>query len=265
MLHGTTLALLHDVGRAGFRAVAGVCGQCVKLLPQKPSTAAAALVLGGIVAKTLWTRYVWFRKLDKRINPLVALYVDQQEHPIRNWMVGASGFTTPAQIRAHHVQVKEALKRACLSGAVDIFQYGTGVRLGAGSNIYWSDVLSSIDREISCLVQWMRGLESFVGLSVCGIPVFGVRKNFASVCDDMGISGLDHMRQAFTAEQEERINAQMMADRGLGQRAFALCMANPNYDVAHRIFWQLDQRLGRLRAIKEAIVTTPVQWRVPLQ
>jgi len=258
-------ALLGGVGRAGAQAVAGVCRQCAKLLPQKPATIAATCIIGGVAARTLWTRCVRLRKLDEKINPNVALYIDQQEHPIYNWMMGAPGFTTPAQIRAHQVQVKESLKRACLSGVVDIFQYGTGIRLGAGHYMYWSDVLSSIDREIERVSHWLRSLESFVGLRVCGIPVFGIRRNFARVCDDLGIDGLDQMRQAFTVEQEERITAEMTADRSWGERAIALCMANPNYDVAHRIFWQLDQRLGRLRAIKEAVVATPVQWRIPLQ
>ncbi len=264
-LHNPVHAFLGDVGRAGAQVVAGVCRQCAKLLPQKSSTIAATCIIGGIAAKTLLTRFIRLRKLNEKINPNVALYIDQQEHPIYNWMMGAPGFTTPAQIRAHQVQVKEALKRACLSGAVDIFQYGTGIQLGAGHYIYWSDVLSAIDREIERISRWIRSLESFVGLSICGIPVFGIRRNFARVCDDLGINGLDHMRQAFTVEQEERVAAEMTADRSLGERALALCMASPNYDLAHRLFWQLDQRLGRLRAIKEAIFITPIQWHIPLQ
>jgi hypothetical protein len=264
-LHHPAHAFLGGIGSAGSQIVAGVCRQCAKLLPQKSSTIAATCIIGGIAAKTLWTRFIRLRKLNEKINPHVTLYIDQQEHPIYNWMMGAPGFTTPAQIRAHQVQVKDALKRACLSGAVDIFQYGTGIRLGAGHYMFWSDVLSSIDREIERISRWMRTLESFVGLRICGIPVFGIRRNFARVCDDLGIDGLDQMRQAFTVEQEERVAAEMMADRSLGERAVALCMVNPNYDVAHRIFWQLDQRLGRLRAIKEAIFITPIQWHIPLQ
>ncbi len=264
-LHHPAHAFLGGIGSAGAQIVAGVCRQCAKLLPQKSSTIAATCIIGGIAAKTLWTRFIRLRKLNEKINPHVTLYIDQQEHPIYNWMMGAPGFTTPAQIRANQVQVKDALKRACLSGAVDIFQYGTGIRLGAGHYMFWSDVLSSIDREIERISRWMRTLESFVGLRICGIPVFGIRRNFARVCDDLGIDGLDPMRQAFTVEQEERVAAEMMADRSLGERAVALCMANPNYDVAHRIFWQLDQRLGRLRAIKEAIFITTIQWHIPLQ
>jgi len=264
-LHGAAHAFLGGVGRVGAQAVSCICRQCAQILPQKPSTIAATCIIGGLAAKALWTRFIRLRKLNEKINPNVALYIDQQEHPIYNWMMGAPGFTTPAQIRAHQVQVKEALKRACLSGAIDIFQYGTGLRLGAGHYIYWSDVLSSVDREIERISRWIRSLESFVGLRICGIPVFGIRRNFACVCDDLGIDGLEQMRQAFTVEQEERVAAEMTADRSLGERAVALCLASPNYDVAHRLFWQLDQRLGRLRAIKEAIAITPIQWHIPLQ
>jgi len=95
---------------------------------------------GGITAKTLWTRYVTLKTMNDKINPEVKLYVDQREHPIYNWSVGTQGFSTPAQVRANYFQVKAALVTACLSGDVDIFQYGTGIRLTVGNNLYWADV-----------------------------------------------------------------------------------------------------------------------------
>lgn len=253
-----------DVGQLGQKAISAAWTGIQKVLPTKPLTIAALCVAGGITAKTLWTRYVTLRTIDGKINPEVALYADRRERPIYNWMVGTPGFTTPAQIRANHDNVKAALVTASLSGEVDIFQYGTGISLTAGHAVYWADVLSSIDDEIAHIRRWMRGLESFVGLSFRGIHLFGIRKNFADACDSLGITGLDQLRHALTVNQEEQIQETMTEDRGLGERIIALFMANPNYDKAYLVFWELDQRLGRLQAIKEAVMHSPVQWHIAL-
>lgn len=252
------------LGRIAMNAVSVTWRNIKKVLPTKPSTIAALCVAGGMTAKFLWTRHVTLRRINEKINPHVKLCVDQQERPIYNWMIGSPGFTTPAQIRANYQQVRAALVIACLSGEVDIFQYGTGNRLTAGHAIYWADVMSSIDVEIAHIRREIRKLESFADISFGGIHFFGVRKNFAEACDNLGISGLDQLRHAMTVSQEEQIDAEMTEDRGLGEKAIALLLANPNYDKAHRIFWELDKRLGRLQAIKEAVVHTRVNWHIAL-
>ena len=253
-----------DIGAFGKQAISVAWTGIQKVLPTKPLTIAALCLAGGITAKTLWTRYVTLGAINRKINPEVMLYVDRRERPMYNWMVGTPGFTTPAQIRANSQHVKDALVTACLSGEVDIFQYATGTHLTAGHPIYWADVLSSIDNEIAHIAHWMRGLESFVGLSFKGIHLFGIRKNFANACESLDITGLDQLRHALTINQEEQIEETMTEDRGLVERTVALFMVNPNYDKAYRIFWELDQRLGRLQALKEAIMHSPVNWHIPL-
>ena len=130
--------------------------------------------------------------------------------------------------------------------------------------IFWADVLSSIDNEMARIRRDMRKLESFVGVSFRGIHLFGIRKNFAQACDSVGACGFDQLRHALTVNQEEQIEGVMTEERGLGERLVALLMANPNYDKAYLVFWELDQRLGRLQAIKEAAVHTPVNWDIAL-
>ena len=245
-------------------AASAVWATVKKVLPTKASTIVALSFAGGLTAKTLWTRYVTLRRIDERIRPAVRLFVDQREHPICNWMMGAVGFSTAGQIRANFPAVRAALSTACLAGELDIFQYATGVSLTAGHPIYWADVLSSIDNEMAHIRGWMRSLESFLDISFRGVHLFGIRRNFVQACDELGIGGFDQMRHALTVRQEEQIDALMTEDRGLVERAIAFLMANPNYDKAHLIFWELDQRLGRLQAIKEAVVHTPVNWHMPL-
>lgn len=252
------------IGQVATSTACGAWSHIKKVLPTKTSTIAALCVAGAMTAKTLWTRYVTLRKINEKIMPKVTLYVDQRAHPIYSWMMGAPGCTTPAQIRANYQKVKSALVTACLSGEVDIFQYGTGNPLTSADRIYWADVLSSIDNEIARIRRDMRSLESFVGISFRGIHLFGIRKNFAHICDDLGISGFDQMRHALTVSQEEQIEGAMTEDRSLGEKVIALLMANPNYDKAYSIFWELDKRLGRLQALKEAVVHTPVIWNVAL-
>jgi hypothetical protein len=252
------------VGRVAMNAASGVLTAVKNVLPAKSVAIAALCIAGGMTAKALWTRYITLSRIDAYINPEVLLYVDQRHYPIYNWMMGAPGFTTPAQIRSNYQNVKASLVTACLSGQVDIFQYRTGVPLVTGNNIFWADVMSTIDGEIARIRRVMISLESFVGVSFRGIHLFGMRKNFAQACSDLGLGGLDQMRHAMTVGQDEHIEALMTEDRGMGERLVALLMANPNYDKAYRIFWELDHRLGRLRAIKEAVVYTPVNWNIAL-
>lgn len=252
------------LGRVAVNLTSSAWDKLKKVIPSKPVTVAAVCLAGGIAVKALWTRHVTLGKIDKKINPDVVLYVDQTRHPIYNWMMGAPGLSTPAQIRANLKSVKSALITACLSGEIDIFQNRTGNRLTASDPMYWADVMSSIDAEIAYIRGLMRSLEPLISLSFGGIHLFGVRRNFVHACDNLDIGGFDQLRHGLTVNQEEQIASMMTEDRGLGEKAIALLMANPNYDKAHRIFWELDQRLGRLQAIKEAIVATPVSWHVAL-
>lgn len=244
---------------------AAASAQAIKrTMPNKFVALAALCAVGGMTAKALWTRYVTLRNIDITINPEPLLYTDQRTHPISNWLMGTQGFSSPAQIRAHYQDVKTALVTACLSGQVDIFQFGTGLYLTAGHAIFWRDVLSTIDGEIARIRRVMRSLEKYVDVTFKGIHLFGIRKNFVEICDDIGITGLQHLHHALTVGQEEQIEASMTQDRSLLERICAFFMANPNYDKAYRIFWELDQRLGRLQAIKEAVVHTPVNWNIAL-
>jgi hypothetical protein len=234
------------------------------IVPAKVVALVALGVAGCAVAKTLWTRFVTLRNIDVALNPEPLLYADQRVRPISSWMVGAPGFSTLAQIRAHCSEVRAALSAACLSGRVDIFQSRTGLYLTAGRAMYWADVMSTIDGEIARIRRLMRSLEDFVDVSFKGRHLFGIRKNFVAVCDDLGISGAQQQNHAMTTDQEGLVDAYMTQDRSLCEKIAALFMANPNYDKAHRIFWELDQRIGRLQAIKEAVVHTPVNWNVAL-
>jgi hypothetical protein len=249
--------LVADTATASVQAIQST-------MPKKFVTLAALCAVGGMTAKALWTRYVTLRNIDIAINPEPLLYTDQRTHPISNWLMGTQGFSTPAQIRTHYQDVKTALVTACLSGQTDIFQYGTGLYLTAGHAIYWRDVMSTIDGEISRIRRIMRSLEKYVDVTFKWIHLFGIRKNFVAICDELGITGLQHLHHSVTVVQEEQIEAYMLQDRGLFERICAFLMANPNYDKAYRLFWELDQRLGRLQAIKEAIVHTPVNWNIAL-
>lgn len=246
------------------RVVTHMAMNVKKILPTKAFATVALCVAGCAAARALWTRCITLKNIDQNINPEVKLYIDRRESPIYNWMMGASGFTTPAQIRSNLQRVKDALAQACLSGQVAVFQYRTGNQLMAGNPIYWADVLSSIDNEIITIRRWMNRLEPFVDITFRGIHLFGIRRNFVSACDSLCISGLDQIRHAMTTAQETQIEAIMTEGRGIGERVFSWLMANPNYDKAYSIFWELDQRIGRLQAIKEAVVSTPINWHVAL-
>jgi hypothetical protein len=235
-----------------------------RTIPKKFIALAALCAVGGMAVKTLWTRYVILRNIDIAINPEPLLYTDQRTHPVSNWLMGTPGFSTPAQIRSHYQEVKEALVTACLSGQLDVFQTGTGLYLTTGRAMYWRDVMSTIDGEISRLRRIMRSLEKYVDVTFKGIHLFGIRKNFVAICDEQGITGLQHLHHSVTVAQEEQIEACMAQDRSLLERICAFFMVNPNYDKAYRLFWNLDQRLGRLHAIKEAIVHSPVNWNIAL-
>ena len=249
--------------QAGLKGIVALCSSVKRIMPSTPATIVSFGLACSVVARALWTRYVFLRKINYTINPDACLYVDQMRHPIYNWMTGVPVFVSPAQIRAHDVEVKDALVVACLAGHVDIFQAATGMPLTAG-RIYWADVMSSIEGEMRDIRRIMRSLESFVGVSFRGIHLFGIRKKFESICNELEIGGLVRMRHVLTADQEARIEAVMGRVPGLDERVIALCMANPNYDKAHLIFWELDQRLGRLFALKEAIMRTPIAWNVAL-
>lgn len=252
------------LGQAVVDSVAAL-PQAVRIgSPAKVAGIIALCAVGGMVAKTLWTRYVTLRNIDKAINPEPLLNMDQRAHPVSNWKVGAEGFSAPVQIRAHYSDVKNALKTACLAGEVDVFQRRTGLHLTAGCAIYWSDVMSTIDGEIARIRRIMRNLEQYVDVTFKGLHLFGIRKNFVALCNELDITGLEVLHHSITADQANQIDEHMMQDRSLAEQLCALLLANPNYGKAYRIFWQLDQRLGRLQAIKEAVVYTPVNWSIAL-
>lgn len=257
-------AVRNSVGTMAINALSAVMRAIQTVLPSKTTARIVLGVIGGLTVRSLWTRYVTLGNIEAKINPAVLLYVDQKTRPLYAWMVGERGFETPAHIRVHYQEVKHSLAVACLAGHVDIFHCRTGVLVHAG-NIYWQDVISTIDGEIARIRRMMGSIESYVGISIGGIHLFGIRKNFAQACRDLDIEARAQLRNTITVEQERQIGMAMTEAPGITERIILFfMMANPNYDKAYHIFWELDQRLGRLYAIKEAVVHAPINWNVAL-
>jgi hypothetical protein len=263
------------IGAAAAAAVRGVAKSSpVGSWVSRPIIFAALGVAVAATVRALWTRYVTLRSINNTINPAAMMNIDMSDRPMYNWRVGEQGYITASQIRAHYADAGREFINACSAGRVDIYryepgvnQYGPGARrnkIRPGDTFDKPDILRSIEHELGQLRSWMQSIESCADLSFMGIHFFGARKNFAQACQEQGITGLSLLNQRLTDAQEIGIDARMTQERGLHERAVALFMANPNYDKAHSLFWNLDQRIGRLEAIKQAVASAVMPQRLPL-
>lgn len=217
----------------------------------KPVALVGTCVSLGGAAKTLWTRYVTLGRIERQLFPTLAMHSDDAPRPIYNWMM--SDWPTCAAIRAtknaHEgtYLLKEQLRIDAVARNVDVYEYGTEIKVPTGKTVTWNDILYSIGREQKILAGWMKELESFVDVSIQGIALFGLRKDYRQAAFDLKI---EYSSSRLSDEQERSLDQRMMRERAPWERALAcLLLASPNYDKAYKLYWIIEQRIRRLDEI----------------
>lgn len=218
----------------------------------------AALIAGAGIAmslKMLATRYLNLGAIEASINPQLDLDATPEDQSVYNWNVDIENFRTVTDIYSHQREVRTALIQACTAGQLAIYKHDRLNERQAQGLITWQDVSATLDKELRQLENLKTKMNSFVDISINvfhrRLHIFGVNRNYQTVCSTLGIK----KEETMSREQEADLNLNMMHERGRYERILALLMFNPNYNKAHKIYWQVRQRQKRLQAISTAIAS----------